>query len=523
MLLLFLISAEFCRIAAQPEVSYSERDVFVQPDSIMPDVSSSIDIIGSVDPATFKVGPGDKMFISIQGLEEITFTRWIDHEGNLYLPSAGNVNIGGMTLDKAKLAIKKLIETTFQNIEIYISLIEVRKIKVGLYGNVKQPSSFVISANSRLSDLLEHSKGLQKTSDIRNITIKHRDGSIEKVDLLKYLRAGDKTHNPQLLDDDFIFISKVDKSFRIDGEIVFPGVYEFHKYDNLLEVISLAGGLTNAARLDSIEIIRFAHDNKTQFNIFYAYDEITSDIPIFNKDVIVIRQLPDYLLETVVYIEGYVKYPGIYNIVEDQTTLADIIEEAGGFLEDASLVDAKLIRDEESEIRDLEFERLKNMERADMSDDEYDYFKAKSRERKGQVVVNFDDLFIDGDLSEDIYLRRFDKIIIPRKTDYINIIGQVVFPGKVPFDRTLTVADYIEIVGGFSWRAVEDDIRIIKANTGEWIDSKDEGAVLEAGDTIWVPEEGEGPEFWEIFRDSLFVLGQIATVVAAMVAVIASS
>ncbi|MCK7519152.1 MAG: hypothetical protein MZV64_16210 [Ignavibacteriales bacterium] len=43
---------------------------------------------------------------------------------------------------------------------------------------------------------------------------------------------------------------------------------------------------------------------------------------------------------------------------------------------------------------DPEFERLKLILRADMTDDEYDYLKAKSRQRKGKVVVDFEGLFI---------------------------------------------------------------------------------------------------------------------------------
>jgi len=50
-----------------------------------------------------------------------------------------------------------------------------------------------------------------------------------------------------------------------------------------------------------------------------------------------------------------------------------------------------------------------------MTDDEYDYFKSRSRQRAGRVVVDFEKLFKGNDLGEDIILRRGDEIFIPEK------------------------------------------------------------------------------------------------------------
>ncbi|MBZ0200361.1 MAG: hypothetical protein K8H86_10870, partial [Ignavibacteriaceae bacterium] len=79
--------------------------------------------------------------------------------------------------------------------------------------------------------------------------------------------------------------------------------------------------------------------------------------------------------------------------------------------------------------------------------------------------------------------------------------------------------DYIELSGGFGWRALEGDVRVIKAKTGEWIDA-DDVEKLEPGDTIWIPEDPPGPKFWDVFTTTLTILGQVASVIAATVAVI---
>src|SRR5204862_436133 len=154
-----------------------------------------------------------------------------------------------------------------------------------------------------------------------------------------------------------------------------------------------------------------------------------------------------------------------------------------------------------------------------MSDDEYSYFKAKSRQHTGAVVVDFVRLFDENDMSENIVLRKSDVIVIPEKKDYIIMLGQLVNPGKVIYDSTLSVNDYIKLAGGFGWRAENNDVRVIKAKTGEWIEA-DEVEQLEPGDTIWVPEEPPSPEFWVVFTDVLTILAQLAAIVAASAAVI---
>ncbi len=196
--------------------------------------------------------------------------------------------------------------------------------------------------------------------------------------------------------------------------------------------------------------------------------------------------------------------------------------QAGGFLEDASLVDATLYRAIADTSADPEFERIKIIPRVDMTDDEYDYLKAKSRQRYGKVVVDFNALFENNQLSEDVVLKRQDIINVPEKKNYITLIGQVVNPGNIIYNPNLSVEDYIQLAGGFSWRAIEGDVRVIKVNTGEWVDADDIDK-LDPGDTIWILEDPPGPKFWDVFTTSLAVLGQIAAVIAATVAVIIAS
>ena len=478
---------------------------------------------GIINPEEYKVGPGDNIFISVSGIEELNLNLLINHEGYLYIPRIGAVDLRNKSLAEAKTLIRSSLEKNFKNVEIYIALGEVRKIKVSLIGNVKNQSSIVLSSNSRLQDLLKGTSGLNSASDIRNIKIVSKDGTTGVYDLLSFFRTGDFKENPYLKDGDVVIVERVNKIVSIMGLVIYPAIYEYREGETINDLINLAGGLTYKARKDSIELIRFDEEGVNQFSQYFTYDYIQSNsIELKFSDAVVIRQLPRYYEEQWINIKGRVKYPGLFKITKDKTTLTEIISEAGGFLEDASLVDATLYRNSADTTIDPEFERIKLIPRVDMTDDEYDYLKAKSRQRVGRVVVDFKALFLNNQLNEDVVLKKGDIITVPEKKDYITVIGQVVNPGNIIFDKNLTVRDYINLSGGFSWRALDNDIRVIKSNTGEWVE-EDDVESLGPGDTIWVLEDPPGPKFWDVFTTSLTIVAQLAAIIAATAAVIVAT
>ena len=518
-LAVFLFAGQvLCQVLPDyPERSYSANyDSLQMNQQMIPRDATE----GSIDPAEYYVGPGDNLFISISGVKELVYNLAINQEGWLYIPQVGGIDLNRLTLKAARRKITESINLYYKNVKIFISLTGFRNIRVSLLGNVSKPSSFILKANSRLSDLISDANELTETSNIRNIKIIPKVGEPKSYDLLKFLRFGDYAENPLLKEGDVVLVDKIDKLVQISGLVKYPARYEFVEDETVYDLINLAGGFLTRAKKDTIEVVRFYDSGKKQKSEFYSYDYLKSHkVFLQNMDHVIIRQIPEYFVEHFVKVNGYVKYPGYYKIVRHKTTLKEIIEKAGGFLDEASLTEATLTRHIDENEKDPEYERLKLINPADMTDEEYDYFKARSRERSGRVVVDFVRLFKQNDEKENVILRKNDVINIPEKKNYITMIGQVVNPGNIIYDSTLTVDDYIDLAGGFGWRAEEGEVRVIKAKTGEWIYA-DEVSSLQPGDAIWVPEEPPATDFWEVFTTTLQVLGQVAAVVAAVAAII---
>ncbi len=509
-------------LVAQDLPSYSERAFQHQLDSLRATTSiySTGASEGSIDPHEYYVGPGDKLFISISGVREFVYNLSINQEGWIYIAQVGSVDLNNLTMAQARTKLENSINRYYKDVNIFISLVDFRQIRVSLLGDVVKPSNFVLTANSRLMDLFSISAGLNKTANIRNIKIISKEDSVKFYDLLSFLRFGNFDSNPLLREGDVILVDRADETVTITGLVKYPGIYEHIVNESVYDLIQLAGGCLSKAKKDTIEVVRCYDYGTRKKSMFYTLEYITNnDLLIKNKDHVIIREIPEYYIEYFVRIDGFVKYPGFYKIIKDKTTLKDIIEQAGGFLEEVSLTEAILTRNIEKENEDPEFERLKLMNPADMSEDEYDYFKARSRERNGRVIVDFDKLFNQNDQNENVILKKGDVITIPEKKNYITMLGQLVNPGNIIFNPAFTVEDYITLAGGFGWHAQEGEVRVVKAKTGEWIYA-DQIEKLNPGDAIWVPEEPPASDFWEVFNTTLQVLAQVAAIVAATAAII---
>ncbi len=239
--LVFLIILSFAiQISSQKQPDYKERLHPFIADSLMVEQQYDVGATeGIIDPDEYILAPGDKIFVSINGYEEVTVNSLINQEGYLYIPKVGGVDLRNLSLNEGKKKILDQINRYYQNVDVFVSLYDFRKIKVSLIGDVKKPSTYVITGNSRLVDLILKSQGFNTSSDVRNIKIKSSSGEEKKYDLLSFLRLGDKTQNPYLREGDIAIISKVDRTVSISGEIMYPGSYEFVEGETAGDLINI--------------------------------------------------------------------------------------------------------------------------------------------------------------------------------------------------------------------------------------------------------------------------------------------
>jgi protein involved in polysaccharide export with SLBB domain len=542
---------EFPSLGEGAEEMLEEEAVIEQPGTVPVD-RPALDKV--VDPEEYIVGPGDDIVVYLWGEINFLHTLTITPEGDLIIPSVGVVHVAGLSLADTKRAIINAAHESYPGVEITASLSNLRVFRVFVTGEVTRPGTYLAAAVDRVSDAIARAGGLRKgreTREIgggerrisaqgseRRIEVRRQGGQTFYADLQRFALDGDVGYNPYVNIGDIIYVPPKKENIWIYGEVSRPGTYELAPGDDLVTLVNLAGGLTAAAYTLEAEVVRFHQDGESIERIpmnlgdylaagdaapsepMAALQSDFGELPIVRArpekrfslrldDRVYVRQKPGWHLKPDVSVVGAVYYPGTYAI-DDSTYLTDMIAMAGGFLPEASLGEARIFRRTQTELRDPEFERLKLMVAADMTEEERQYFRARWRQRPGLMATDFQKLFEEGEESEDTLLDWGDVIRIPEKRVSIEITGQVENPGLVPYLAGRTFREYIEVAGGFARKANRGGARIIKRDSGQWLKARDDD-IIGPGDSIFVPEKRD-LKFWESTQSLITTLAEAATV-----------
>jgi protein involved in polysaccharide export with SLBB domain len=471
----------------------------------------------AVKPEEYVLGPGDEIVVSLWGEINRSYPLEITPEGLVLLPHVGEILVGQMTLEQAKKNILDRLSRRYKDVAISVSLSKVRRFRVFVIGAVNLPGTYTASAIDRVSMLVDLAGGFIPNASRRNIKVKRGDSTAIAADLTRFIAVGDLEDNPHLLDGDVVTVPFRVDSVGVFGAVNIEGYYELREGDRISDLVEMARGLRGDVFMERAELVRFLEDGKSTESFFIELAEAVEendpghDLILRPDDVLLVRRIPGWHPEHIIEVRGQVYYPGNYTIQQNKTTLSEVIERAGGLKPDASLGEAKVIRTLYGEHPDLEFERLKEIPLAEMSQDEYAYFKVKSKQLHEVIVVDFEKLFLLNDKSEDVLLKRSDIVEIPAVRKTVNVNGQVKAPGAVRYRSGEKLSYYITQAGGYAWNAHKNKIRVIKKSTGQWL-KPSKVKRIEPGDTIWIPERPER-NYWEFFKDFVRVAADVATVI----------
>ncbi len=476
------------------------------------------------------LGPGD-IFISLverEGEPEVQEIM-VGAEGALVIPFVGPVQVAGLSLLEANVAIQAAIQSRFRHLEIYVNLARLRTFSVNVLGEVRWPGTYMVHGVESVSDLVMRAGGLlqepEGKSSLRNIRVERilTNGNIEptdrKADLALWRLSGKVDQNPFLLDGDLIFVPVRGDSINITGAVHRPGNYEHAPGDRVADLILLGGGLVGPLETATAELLRLPQKGRPSERTQIDLERTLHGDPSTNLEL----QAGDKLYvegeEHRVTLEGEVRFPGAYPI-ENGLTLKELVDRAGSFTTLASLAQASVIRQveyEDSEGEDVILNRLLDRPAAELSDEEQAVVTMKTQQVPGRLPVDFIALFERNAEQHNIPLKGGDIVRVPRLVNSVIINGFVITPGAIPYDSTYAVEDYIARAGGFNARANKGGVVVIKASTGNSVNaSKVER--LDPGDKIYVPPEPPG-QGYRLFRETLTVMSQIATLILTIRAI----
>ncbi len=380
----------------------------------------------------------------------------------------------------------------------------------------------------------------------RDIILKRFNGEETKIDLVKFRLTGDFSYNPYLENDDVLIFPTldIDRNFiDISGAVNKETKFQFVQGETLSDALQIAYGINPAYQnVDSAQISRLSYDGTEEELLNFSL----KDNPILQRgDRIRILSDENKKRDYSVLVLGEVNRPGKIYITKSNTKLKDVINKAGGFTKNASLRFSNIIRDydsysllersineeknnfetsvlleEQQNIISEELEFLKMFRAANLLIRDTLFFALdnKLRALSGYSDLDFRNLAVDSSYESAYLVNDKDVIIVPRERNEVYVWGGVSKIGYFPFNKNLTVSDYVKMAGGLTDIAYgEDEIFLIKAKSYDWLRVVDyDNLIIESGDYIYVKKEPPTEEFWYYLGRIgavASILGSIATVI----------
>ena len=409
-----------------------------------------------------------------------------------------------------------------------------------LLGNVRHEGDFAWREGMRISDVISENDQLNPDTDLNIALVVREFANSVDIRVLSFnpgnVLSGAKTNdNLELMSRDLIvvlsaygdrvaelapYVAKLKRQTKLgrlakvvtaEGTVRFPGEYPLIEGMSVGGLIEVAGGLLDSAYSQSAEIARIdmSNPNRAVSAIVLSSLNNRSMTPLQASDYIEFRTVPGFRETQTVSLEGEFVFPGVYAFDKGET-LTSVIQRAGGFTDEAFAGGSVFLRESLREREQEELERLtetlqeelqaQNLREANADIDidqdqvalqEKALEDLASLEALGRLVIPLD--AIVSFAAEDILLRENDRLMVPKFSQEVTVIGEVHRPISYLFDPDLDQADYIDQSGGLKSSADEKGIYVVKASgrvikpTRGFFKFRSAQAVVGPGDTIVVP------------------------------------
>jgi len=457
-----------------------------------------------IDQKEYIVGSGDTLNIRIwEPGSESTMYQMTVTQGNIFLEMIGEVEVAGLSLEKAIDIITRKYTENFPNFKVHVALYSMRVFEVLVTGQVKFPGYYRVNPVTRLSDLLQLAGGTTSIGSSRNLKVSYKDGSSQTCDLFSFREEGDTGQNPLIRRGASVFVPVRYGFVEVKGDVLRPGKFEILEGEDLSSLISFFKGIAPDAYRGRIVLKRASTSSGTVHEGRYIlkrfnWDEISGesgkDFPLQDGDILDVRSIKQFVI-----VQGLVVRPGEYIFTEGMRLLdllndagglgivgkGDVGEPGGGTLEETTTTAAS--------------------KTINISGD-YNAMLKRVGRQKGEIEymeIDLTGLLFGGDESQNVELLPGDVITITAQLDSVYVHGMVREAGFFPYNSANTVRDYIFLAGG---PTPNGEIGRTKLTTGGDTFHVDLNRVPKTGDIIYIPQSEQ-----YTYRTNMSFLSNLAT------------
>ena len=415
-----------------------------------------------------------------------------------------------------------------------------KKDVVSLQGAVRHEGDFAWRDGMRVSDIVATRDKLNPDADLGAVMLVREIPNSADIEMLifsfeRVLADFSSEDNQRLMSRDKIIVLSAygDRATQISpyitqlkrqatlgtsakivtsgGTVRFPGEYPLVEGMSIDDLIRLSGGLVESAYSQSAEIARIdlSNPNRAVSSIVVSSLTGSSTMALQPSDYVEFRTIPDFRETQTISLEGEFVFPGTYAFDKGEN-LSSVIQRAGGFTDEA-FVDGSIFLRESLKIREQqELDRLAKVLNDDLNADRLRDANSNiavddaqltlqrnaiealsSAEAQGRLVIPL--MKIVNFSVDDVALKTNDRLLIPKFSQEVTVIGEVQRPTSYLYDASFSQADYLMQSGGIKPSADKRGIYVVKAGgqvimpTRGWFRFRSAQANIGPGDTIVVP------------------------------------
>ena len=323
---------------------------------------------------------------------------------------------------------------------------------VNITGKVKRPMFYEMKKTESAATLLRYAGGFTGDAYTKAIRVNRKAGagysvfSIGEFDMSSF----------KLMDEDSVSVdstlNRYQNMVEIRGAVFRPGMYQVGGEINTVKaLVEAAAGLTEGAISQHAVMHRIKADRTLEMmslDLRGILEGSVPDVPLKNEDVIYVANRQERDEKKTVTINGEVQYPGVYRFADNET-IEDLIIQAGGPTESASLVKVDVAR------------RITNPNATEAGENIAQNFSFK---------LNPDFTIAD---QPDFTLQPFDEVYVRRSPEYyeqqnITIEGEIQFQGIYALSsKSQRLSEIIKQAGGLTKRAYPEGTKLLRQMTQE--------------------------------------------------------
>lgn len=419
----------------------------------------------------YVLAPGDRIVIRVWGVRAYDDVLVVDQQGNIFIPEVGPVHVGGLTNSQLLSTVRGAISRVYtNNVQVYVNLQSAQPVAVYVTGFVNHPGRYAGGSVDSVLSFVDRAGGIDPArGSYRHIEIIRSGKSIAKLDLYLFALQG-KVPQLRLKNGDVILVNEKGVSVSAYGLLREEAQYEFSKPAAAKGsgLIELASPLKNVSHV-SVTGTR----NKAPFNKYFTV-EAFKDFKLADGDIVefVADKPGETIMATVTgAITGASRYP-VKKTVKLRDLLRQVEVEPELAATDAVYLRRKSVaRDQKAVIQDS----LHRLEKAALTATSATPEEATVRVEEAKLIQDFvkrasllepDGVIVvsRGGQVNDIWLEDGDEIVIPQKSNVVQITGEVVMPKSIAFEEGMSLDDYLAAAGGVSDRGDEKHILVAKQN-----------------------------------------------------------